>query len=97
MNKPKAAKEDPAVTAAREREQRRAEAARTSETQALLLGDTMRRFRRFGRLGGSSLVGTVAPAVAGTQTGGVGTGVVSRLISGTGVGGGQGGGDVVLV
>lgn len=45
--------EDPATKAAREREQARAESARTEETQALLLGDTVRRLRRFGRAGGS--------------------------------------------
>lgn len=45
--------EDPATKAAREREQARAESARTEETQALLLGDTVRRLRRFGRVGGS--------------------------------------------
>lgn len=78
MNKPKTPKEDPAVTAAREREERRAEAARTADTQALLLGDTTRRFRRFGGLSGSSYAGTVAPASGGVAASGS-SGLVSRL------------------
>jgi hypothetical protein len=45
--------EDPATKAAREREQRRAESARTEETQAWLLGATGRRNRRFGSLKGA--------------------------------------------
>jgi len=55
MRRPKVTlpEEDPATKAAREREQRRAENARAEETQALLLGDTVRRLRRFGRLSGS--------------------------------------------
>lgn len=48
MRSPKPPKEDPAVVQAREREERRAENARTEETQALLLGATQRRLRRFG-------------------------------------------------
>lgn len=55
MRRPKVVlpEEDPATKAAREREQRRAENARTEETQALLMGDTVRRLRRYGRLSGS--------------------------------------------
>lgn len=53
MRTPKAEKEDPAVVAAREREQARAEATRTEETQALLVGQTQRRLRRYGKLPGS--------------------------------------------
>lgn len=65
--------EDPATKAAREREQARAESARTEETQALLLGDTVRRLRRFGRVGGSG--GSVPiyggqPTTRGSTTGG---------------------------
>lgn len=56
--------EDPATKAAREREQRRAENARTEETQALLLGDTVRRLRRFGRMGSGGSV----PIYAGRPT-----------------------------
>lgn len=47
--------EDPATKAAREREERRAENARTEETQAWLLGATGRRNRRFGSLSGGSV------------------------------------------
>lgn len=54
MRTPKPEKEDPAVVAAREREQARAEATRTEETQALLVGQTQRRLRRYGKLPGSS-------------------------------------------
>lgn len=57
--------EDPATKAAREREQARAESARTEETQALLLGDTVRRLRRFGRVGGS---GGSVPIYGGQPT-----------------------------
>lgn len=91
MNKPKVQEEDPAVAAAREREERRAEAARTAETQALLLGDTTRRFRRYGRLGGGGFAGTVAPAM------GASSGLIGRLaaLAGGSVAG-RGGADVVL-
>lgn len=51
MRTPKPTPEDPKVVAAREAEQRRAETARTEETQALLMGATQRRLRRTGRLG----------------------------------------------
>lgn len=96
MNKPKVQKEDPAVAAAREREERRAEAARTAETQALLLGDTTRRFRRYGRLGGGGFAGTVAPAMGGSGTG-ASSGLIGRLaaLAGGSVAG-RGGADVVL-
>lgn len=78
MRAPKPEKEDPAVVAAREREQARAEATRTEETQALLVGQTQRRLRRFGKLpgasassGGSVPIYGVAPAAAsGGATGG---------------------------
>lgn len=93
MRTPQAPKEDPAVTQAREREQIRAEAARTEETQALRMSDTLRRLRRFGRLqgaaaaagGGVSIVSPVAGGV-GVASGGVG------VASGGGGGGGSFGG-----
>lgn len=58
MRKPKVVlpPEDPATKAAREREERRAEGLRTEETQSLLLGDTVRRLRRFGRIGSGGSV-----------------------------------------
>jgi len=72
MRSPKAAKEDPAVVAAREREQKRAENARTEETQALLIGATQRRLRRFGAVsaGGSVPIYGGAGQAGGTVTGG---------------------------
>lgn len=96
MNKPKAPKEDPAVTAAREREERRAEASRTAETQALLLGDTTRRFRRYGALSGNGFAGTVAPAGGGVTA--TPNSLIGRLaaLAGGSVAGRNGGADVVL-
>lgn len=78
MRTPQAPKEDPAVTQAREREQLRAEATRTEETQALRMSDTLRRLRRVGRLqgaaaaagGGVSIVSPVAGGVGGASGGG---------------------------
>ncbi len=67
--------EDPATKAAREREQARAENARTEETQAWLLGATGRRNRRFGALPGSgSGSGGSVPIVGGPSAGGGGGG-----------------------
>jgi len=43
------AKEDPAIAAAREREQQRADAAYITNTQGLLDSENRRRARRFGR------------------------------------------------
>jgi hypothetical protein len=63
--------EDPATKAAREREERRAENARTEETQAWLLGATGRRNRRFGSLPGGG--GGSVPIVGGPMTPGVGS------------------------
>ncbi len=79
--------EDPAAKAAREREQKRAESARTEETQALLLGSTVRRLRRTGTIGGGSvpLYSGPAAAPAGTMSTGMGGG------SGFGSSGGGGG------
>ena len=83
MRSPKPAKEDPAVVAARDREERRAESARTEETQALLMGATQRRLRRFGRVAAGS--GGSVPIYGG----GVSAGANGR--SGSGFGGGDGG------
>ena len=63
--------EDPATKAAREREQLRAESARTEETQAWLMGATGRRNRRFGALAGGGSGGSV-PVVGGPSAGGGG-------------------------
>jgi len=95
MRSPKAAKEDPAVVAAREREQRRAENARTEETQALLIGATQRRLRRFGSLGGSvPIYGGSSGGGGGAVTGGGGGGSVGAFTPSVGgsAGGGRGGG-----
>jgi hypothetical protein len=65
--------EDPATKAAREREERRAESARTEETQAWLLGATGRRNRRFGALAGGSVPvagGPTSPAAGMPGAGG---------------------------
>ncbi len=94
MRSPKAAKEDPAVVAAREREQKRAENARTEETQALLIGQTQRRLRRFGSLGGSVPIygggGRTTPGVSGGGAGGS-VGSFTPSVGGSS-GGGRGGG-----
>lgn len=76
--------EDPATKAAREREQRRAESARTEETQALLLGDTVRRLRRFGSVGGSG--GSVPIYGSAGAGGGVGGKVGGQRAGGGGIG-----------
>ena len=83
--------EDPATKAAREREERRAENARTEETQAWLLGATGRRDRRFGSLrSGGGSVPVTAPS-GGISGGSTGSGVA--MPSGaTGFGGGSRGG-----
>lgn len=69
--------EDPATKAAREREERRAENARTEETQAWLLGATGRRNRRFGSLGGGGSVpiagGPTSPGAGVSGAGGMGS------------------------
>lgn len=70
MRAPKPDKEDPAVVAAREREERRAESMRTSETQALLAGATARRTRRNGVAGGAGAVPLIAPTDNGGSSSG---------------------------
>lgn len=94
MRSPKPAKEDPAVVAAREREERRAESARTEETQALLMGATQRRLRRFGRVaagsGGSVPIYGGGGGVSAGGFGGGGSGFGSG-VGGAGSGGGGGG------
>lgn len=71
MRAPKPEKEDPSVVAAREREQARAEATRTEETQALLVGQTQRRLRRYGKLPGASAArGGSVPIYGPAPTGG---------------------------
>lgn len=81
MRSPKPPKEDPNVVAAREREQRRAETARTEETQAYLTGATLRRNRRFGRVAGGSggsvpIYGGTTPRNSGAGGGSDGTGII---------------------
>lgn len=83
--------EDPATKAAREREQRRAESARTEETQAWLLGATGRRNRRFGSLGGGS-VPMSAPRAPALMAVGGGGGTSGGLAFGSGAGISSGGG-----
>lgn len=90
MRSPKAAKEDPKVVAQREREQRRAENARTEETQALLIGATQRRLRRFGSIAGRGGAVPIYGAAPGRGTTGGGTG-------GSTGGGGFGGGGRQIV
>lgn len=74
MRSPKPAKEDPNVVAAREREQRRAETARTEETQAYLQGATIRRNRRFGKVGSGGSVPIYGAAPSTSTVGGGGGG-----------------------
>lgn len=65
----KAPKEDPAIAAAREREEKRADAAFITNTQELLSDETQRRNRRFGRrvalTGAAPTPGTAQPIVSG--------------------------------
>lgn len=79
--------EDPATKAAREREQRRAENARTEETQAWLLGATGRRNRRFGSLPGGG--GGSVPIVGGPTSPGAGVSGASGMGSGAAFAGGS--------
>lgn len=83
MRSPKPAKEDPNVVAAREREQRRAETARTEETQAYLQGATIRRNRRFGKIGGG---GGSVPIYGGVTAAGFGFGGTSATNDTTSLG-----------
>ena len=86
------AQEDPTITAAREREQQRADAAYISNTQGLLDNQTRRRNRRFGRrvsltgadpAGGGSMSGSNGAAISLGSTGG-GGGAYSGGGGGTG-------------
>lgn len=69
-------KEDPTVTAAREREQARADASFISNTQGLLDEETRRRARRFGQRialtganpAGGGMSGGQAASVTGVQS-----------------------------
>jgi hypothetical protein len=93
MRTPKPTPEDPAVVAAREREQRRAETARTEETQALLMGATQRRLRRTGRLSNAASaasggnVSLIAPVGTMTPTGSFGGFTPTGGFGGGGMGG----------
>lgn len=84
--------EDPAIKAAREREEQRADAALTSGTQALLSDETRRRIRRFGRRaaltgapGAPNMIAGGGIPLVGPVTGGGGGGTGG---SGAGAGGG---------
>jgi len=89
MRSPKPAKEDPNVVAAREREQRRVETARTEETQAYLQGATIRRNRRFGKIGGG---GGSVPIYGGVSVGSInGVGGMSATNDTSSLGGFSGG------
>lgn len=76
--------EDPAAKTAREREQKRAETARTEETQSLLLGNTVRRLRRFGAVSGGGSVPIYGPSRSDSAR--------ARLAASGGVGGRLAGG-----
>jgi len=70
-------KEDPAVTAARDREQARADASFITNTQGLLDDETRRRARRFGQRialtganpAGGGMTGGQAPTATGAPAG----------------------------
>jgi len=82
--KTKAPKEDPTIKAAREREERRADAAYLENAAANLDEETRRRLRRFGARTNAARVGGV--------TGGIGGGGSVGAGAGGGMGGGGGGG-----
>lgn len=100
MRSPKATPEDPKIVAAREREQARAESARTEETQALTLADTLARIRRFGKLPGMAGGGSVPIYAAAPRSGGGGGssgGGSGGSSSGYGGGSGRGGDEMQTV
>lgn len=83
--KTKAPKEDPSIKAARDREERRADAAFVEGAQGLLDEETRRRIRRFGRRN-----------AAARPTGpGAGAGVGGGGSIGAGAGGGTGSGGFI--
>ena len=88
--KTKAPKEDPTIKAAREREERRADAAYVENAAGLLDEETRRRIRRFGARANAARVGGVTGGVSGG--GSVGAGAGGSLGGGGGFGGGGGGG-----
>ncbi|WP_374387090.1 hypothetical protein [Brevundimonas sp.] len=93
-------KEDPAVTAARQREEARVEAARTEETQALLTGATVRRLRRFGRVSsgsGGSVPIYRPPSTGGSSGGGMPTSGGSVSSGGSFGGSGNAGRDLAVL
>ena len=75
MDAPDPPKEDPAIAAARASEQARAEAGQTTQTQALLAGDTMNLRRRFGALGS---LRTLVPTAFNGFGGGIAGGAIQR-------------------
>lgn len=93
--KAKAPKEDPTIKAAREREERRADAAYVEGAAALLDEETRRRIRRFGARTNAARVGGVTGGVGGGIGGGggsVGSGAGGSIGGGGGGGSGFGGG-----
>lgn len=92
MRSPKPEKEDPNVVAAREREERRAENMRTEETQALLIGATQRRLRRYGSPASGGSVPIYAGSAPSSVAAGGGGGVSFSSGGGSGGGGGSRGG-----
>lgn len=87
--KTKAPKEDPSIKAARDREERRADAAFVEGAQGLLDEETRRRIRRFGRRNTASRPGTGGGGVGGG--GSVGGGAGGGTAGGGFIGGGGGG------
>lgn len=86
--KTKTPKEDPTIKSAREREERRADAAYLENAAALLDEETRRRIRRFGARANASRVGGVTGGIGG---GSVGSGAGGSIGGGFTSGGGGGG------
>lgn len=61
---------DPAIEAARLREQRRVEAAQTDQTQAILSSETLKRLRRYGQARAVGGAKPVTPTSPGLPSGG---------------------------
>ncbi|MGN6063833.1 hypothetical protein [Brevundimonas diminuta] len=90
--KTKAPKEDPTIKAARDREERRADAAYVEGAAALLDEETRRRIRRFGARANAARVGGVTGGIGGGGSVGAGAGGGTGIGGGGGFGGGGGGG-----
>lgn len=88
--KTKAPKEDPTIKAAREREERRADAAYVENAAGLLDEETRRRIRRFGARANAARVGGVTGGIGGGGSVGAGAGGGTGGAGGGGFGGGGG-------